>query len=456
MASDGEVKNSGRSGVKGDALERFLDASQILVADPSSASCVRLVSVLCQLGAKRHRVDLAQDWETAVRLIEEKKPGVVFCEYQLGSKPGLDLLQELRGMYPEKPTPLFILITGNTSQAAVAEAAEEDVDTFILKPYSLVTLKKSLGLAVDVKFNPSEYLKGVAKGKDLLVENRLDEAESALLEACALNAKPTLAFFYLGQVRNMKRMLEEARGNYREGLDLNRIHYKCLVGLFELLTKQGKSDEAYEVVKRIAQYFPANPKRLTSVLRLAIVTKNYEDIENYYRLFTLIERRTAELVSYMCAALIVTGRYYLTRKTQSRAISVLESAAVSCAGTTKFLRFIIEVLAEYRLLKEAREILKRFPASTHASQDFVASAFLVESDSPNRSQVVQQGREALRLGVRFPSTHFALAQALIGAGLVEPARDLIGEALQAWPDQTERFHGLLHDALGDSESPQSA
>src|SRR6185437_10048139 len=148
---------------------QFLNENRILIADTSSASRVRLAATLVELGVRSSNLILTGNYEeaeTQLRTIQPK-PRLVLCDYMLGKQSGLDLLQTARSSNSGEDA-VFVLVTGNTSQSAVARAAEEDVDSFILKPYTLETLKSGLVNAVIAKIFPTEYVKAIRQGKDLL------------------------------------------------------------------------------------------------------------------------------------------------------------------------------------------------------------------------------------------------------------------------------------------------
>ena len=184
---------------------------------------------------------------------------------------------------------LFVLVTGNTSQTAVARAAEEDVDAYIIKPFTAGVFRASLIRAAVLKTDPPEYLKIIERGKTQLQDGHLDDALKTFDHCKTLDSSPTLACFYAGQSHELKQAADTAKGNYLKGLEYNKIHYKCLVGLYENLMTRKLHVDAYSVIKKLSQYFPANPQRMTAVLRLAIVTSSYEDVERYYRIFTTID-----------------------------------------------------------------------------------------------------------------------------------------------------------------------
>ena len=66
---------------------------------------------------------LASSIADAEQEIQKRKPNIVVAESTFGKQSGLDLLQRQRENNPESKNCLFILLTGNSSQSAVARAA---------------------------------------------------------------------------------------------------------------------------------------------------------------------------------------------------------------------------------------------------------------------------------------------------------------------------------------------
>jgi len=121
-------------------------------------------------------------------------------------------------------------------------------------------------------------------------------------------------------VKETRQQPEQAKGVYFQGLKFNKIHYKCNLGLYDLYLKEKNYVEAYDVIKRLSHYFPANPKRLAEVLRLAIINSRFEDIEQYYAAFCNMDDREDSLIRHVCAALIVCGKFYLRNGEKARAM----------------------------------------------------------------------------------------------------------------------------------------
>ena len=93
----------------------------------------------------------------------------------------------------------------------------------------------------------------------------------ALLAYLALASQPLLSFLVspeiggfadvtgkIWQAEDIKKALETATADFKKGLVFNKIHYKCLVGLYELMMKKKQYGEAYQVVKRVAALLNAS------------------------------------------------------------------------------------------------------------------------------------------------------------------------------------------------------
>jgi CheY-like chemotaxis protein len=422
-------------------LKEYLSHNSILIVDSVSSARVNLASALTKMGAPRQKMSLVGSLAEARDEIQKLKPKLVFSDFMIGSESGLDLLQDQKVAYTkdELKKAVFVLVTSNASQSTVARAAEEDVDTFIIKPYTMDTLTKALASSIQVKLNPSRYLELIELGKEELFKNNFDQAIDFFEDAMGEHDQPTLACFYAGQAEFMKAAISSAASNYDKGLSYNKIHYKCLVGMYDLLMAQKKYHEAYDIIRRLSQYFPANPKRLSSVLRLAILTEHFEDMEGYYQIYLRIPERNDDLIKYMCSALVVTGKYYLRTKNRSRAVKLFEAASVSAGGRTNFTTYAIEALVNFNILNEAEKFLERLRTLAPASKDFQISKFLISTLQDDLIGSIQQGRNLIREGIETPAVYEKLiAQSKTGQ-YHEEVENLLEVASKKWPDRIPDF-----------------
>jgi tetratricopeptide (TPR) repeat protein len=327
-------------------------------------------------------------------------------------------------------------VTSNISQTAVAKAAEEDVDSFIIKPYTVQSIQENLVSTVSQKVKPPEYILKIDQAKVLIKANKLDEALVILNEAKKLHPKPALALFYIGQAEYMKESVEVAKGAYSTGLSFNNIHYKCLLGLYEMFLEQRKYSEAYQVVKKIAKFFPANPDRLAQVVRLAIQTENYDDMQMYYEIFTSLDERTESMVNYIGAGLFVSGKHKLMNQKYDEAVRLFDNIAVSCSEFSKFIRAMICALVEYGQVSSAEKYLSRFPPGSLDKEDYLVSEYLIMSKKgEQQSSMAKFGLDLYNKNIRDPQVMKIMVKAMEDCQYKKETIENFKEEFQKlWPE----------------------
>lgn len=416
-------------------FKEFLSTGNILIVDKSSASRRRLTKTLVDLGAKRQQVDSVAHYSEAVDAINSKKPKLILSDYGINGGSGFDLFKTYRETYPEEKKTVLILVTSNISQSAVAKAAEEDVDSYIIKPYTVQSLEKSLINTVISKLYPSEYVQKIELGKEALFAGKYETALELFKEAIGLNKKPALALFYHGQTEYMMEQAIAAENDYKKGLEINNIHFKCQVGLYELFKKDEKFEEAYDVVKNIAKYFPANPDRLKEVVRLAIMTKHYDDMEMYYDIFTQLEERTDDVINYICSGLYICGKYQMLQGDLTKGREIFEKVGISCAGTSKFLKAMIILLYEYQIFDDAQKLLSRFNSGGADETDYKICSYIAKSSDMELTEKISKGMELFNNKIKDPLCVQILIQALEQDGNTKKASEFYDEANHLWPNK---------------------
>jgi CheY-like chemotaxis protein len=430
-------------------FKAFIQSGKTMIVDTSASSRQRMASILSMMGARASDMLLVSSYDDAQEIMKSVTPKLILCDYMLDGKPGLDLLQMRRARDQESKGCLYALVTGNSSQSLVAQAAEEDVDTFILKPYTIDSFQKILLQAVIQKIHPSQYVMTIEEGKQFLSTGDFPRAQKCFEHAMTLEPKPALACFYLGQLKMVQGALDLASNEFQTGLQFNGIHYKCLVGLYENLIKQNRLKDAYFVVRRLARFFPANPSRLSEVIALAIKTNHFDDMNEYYDIFKAMETRTDRLVDHVCAGLNVYGKLKLIHGEVETGIKLFDQTSVSCAGRTKFLRYIIETLVQYEQGVQAEQYLVRFPLHEREGLNYLVSEYLVQSLSEDADRMVHLGRSILsrNAGYGDPRLYSVLIEAMLDRGMNDEAEEAMRKAISQYPEQRENFEGIFVSKL---------
>ncbi len=395
---------------------------------------------MVDLGTKRHMIHTAGTMSEAQEIIKTQKVGLVLSDYAVGGGSGFDLFKLVRSTFGASNKNLcLILVTSNISQTAVAKAAEEDVDSFIIKPYTLQSIMENLVSTIAAKVKPSPYVVKIDAGKELLGRGEYQQAMDVFTSAMGMHPRPSLALFYMGQAQYLISEADKAKDDYNKGLGFNSIHFKCLIGLYEIFMKEEKYEEAYRIVQKVAKYFPANPDRLTQVIRLTIVTKHYEDMESYYDIFTQLDSRTSELTNYVGAGLFIAGKYFLLEDQLPKALGIFDKIAISCAEFSKFIRAIVVILAENGEFDEAERFMVRFSSGTRDQEDYIVSDFIVNygRKDADQAQVVVKGLEIYNKNIRDFNCLKLLVDALLVQGHKEKHEQYKQELTRLYPDKSK-------------------
>jgi CheY-like chemotaxis protein len=391
---------------------------------------------MSDLGSKRHMIHSVGTFKEAIDIINEKNIGVVLSDFFIGGGSGFDLFKLAREKNPAKKICL-ILVTSDLNQSTVAKAAEEDVDSYVIKPFTVESIQENLVNTIADKVKPSKYIVTIEEGKELIAQGKYDEAIAKLQEALPMSKKPALAMFYIGQAEFLKQITDQAQGSYKKGLSYNNIHFKCLSGLFDLLMSKNQYVDAYEVVKKVAKYFPASPDRLQQVIRLAVQTNNFKDMHSYYELFTSLDERSNATINYIGAGLYVSGKYFMLNNAKDEALKLFEAIGVSCSIFTKYPRAIITVLVENNLVNEAEKFLSRFDPSSRSEIDYLISDYLVDSikfNDPNR--LVKSGLELYNKNIKDQRCMEIMIKNMRECGYKEDKiNDFVFEINKLWPEK---------------------
>lgn len=437
-------------------VSEYFSDKKVLIVDTSKSSRASISKTLVALGAKTQNIFRMPTYEQAVEEINNSHPSIVISDYNLEHKSGLELVQHLSKHYPIEQDRLFVLCAATGTETSVCEAAEEEVDAYVLKPFTPNALTAILRRAVLTKLHPSEYRQLITKAREEISSKDFDKAVEHLENAKQKDKKPCLAFYYLGQVALEQKNDDLALEIYSQGLQTNPIHYKCLTGQFELLDSLGKKREAYHSVKKLTQHFPVSPQRLGRIMRLAVETRNYIDVERYYEIFKNIEQRSAELVRTVSAALVVCGKSLLQQGRVEDAVDALRKAGVSSARSFNILSESVMALLKFSHHSIAEEFMKMFDGEDQSKPAYKALRYRIADATEPPMQLVTFGRQLLREGAEHPDIYEILIKRSIEIDHCPAAEDLAHQAGGKFPHFKERFEKLVAQIQNSAENREEA
>ncbi len=421
----------------------FLNNQMALIVEPSNAFFSVIQSCLIGYKMSGDKILFASTYNEAVRMMAEFKPKILITEYMIGKHFGLSLVEKHDDLF-DSLSRISIMVTKESSDNAVAEAAEEQLDAYIVKPFSAADMQKRLLEVIKRKMHPSPYVQKIREGKELDKVNNLDGAMSLFAEAKVLNPKPTLACYYLGNGFLTKRNYPSARKEFHEGLTYNELHYKCLTGEFDCLMQENQYQEAYKLAKVIGKNFPVTSLRLGKFFVAAVYTENFEDLPRLYELFTNLDFRPPDLNNLVSLALLTAGRFYIRKKNDiASAIKYFEMTANVSGRNIEIIEKIIDELLKIKNFSNAEAFLKMVRSEDLGTPKQVQLQFKVGRFILSPDAIVEMGRKIMVEGKFNPEMAKIIIQFIVDNGKLPLAESLIVKGVALFPEIRKDLYTIL-------------
>jgi two-component system chemotaxis response regulator CheY len=117
------------------------NAIQVLIVDDQQTIRSLVRSGLQQIGVTNTRE--APDGEEALRALLAKPAHLVITDYNMPKLDGLGLLRAIRSHPPIKTTAV-IMLTGRADRELVDRAAQYGVNNYLVKPFTVATLREKI------------------------------------------------------------------------------------------------------------------------------------------------------------------------------------------------------------------------------------------------------------------------------------------------------------------------
>lgn len=420
-----------RSFVTDETLKSYLESIHAFIFESSNSAKNMITAALRELGMPIGNIHFSKSYDSAIDIIKSERPTLFISEYEVRGRYGLELLEDIKKIVDE---PIFILATSTASETSVAEAAEEDVDAYIVKPFMSEQLLHYLRQAVEYRIDPPPYIAKIKEGKSAIEMDNLDVAKRVFFEASTIGERPSLALYYLGQINEKEEHIADALDLYDSGLEYIPLHYKCMTAKFEALDVLKRPQEAYEVVQEILKYYPVTPQRLGRMIYLAMITKHFTDVEEYFEIYQRLESRTDKLQVIVKAALFTTGKYLLQAKEFERAKNMFEKAVLCSKRDNQVILKSIEELLRAKQVESAEEIYKLVAQDNQNSAGAKQAGFRILAQISSRQDLVKEGSQLIENKEADEFVFQKVVEALMLEGSDRMAKKYANMGLDQFPE----------------------
>jgi DNA-binding NarL/FixJ family response regulator len=424
------------------AMQAFFENQTCLVVETSKSFQASIHQCLKTLDLPNLNVILISKYEDAVKKIEELKPRIIITEYDLDGQKGLALV-ELQQKHFEDQSRISIVISKNSSDSVVAEAAEEQVDSFILKPFSPDDFRKKLVAVIERKVNPSPYSQKIKEGRQAFSSKDYEKAKLAFTQAKSLIDKPALACFYMGDSYRALTQTPEALAEFKEGRKYNPLHYKCLIGEFEILVDNKDYNRAYELIPILIKNFPLTPRRLTQVFIAAVFSLKFDYLPDYYEQLLKLDQRSPELIKIASVALFTGGKWYLQKQDLKHACDLFEKALTVVSRDITFLDQVIAELMKANAKAEVQYFFGRAQPADIGTPAYNRLSFKVDEYILPRDAMLEKARKFAFSDEASADNFKTIVRMFAEAGKIPMAESIITKAIASNPEIRQELYDIL-------------
>lgn len=211
----------------------------------------------------------ATDGMKALEWLKTGKVDFVICDWMMPYLTGLDLLKKVRAD-PKMENLPFLMITGEVNEDAVAEAVEEVVDDYLIKPFTASNLREKIEAILNGRMQPSVIDKALAKSEELMAAGQVDTAALILAKALEANPKSPRTLHALGLAHEAKDDLQAAMDCYNRALELSRRFVKAHDSLARVMRKKGQHKFAERHLRQAAKLSPRKAARQVELGRVLL------------------------------------------------------------------------------------------------------------------------------------------------------------------------------------------
>ncbi|MGK5089218.1 hypothetical protein WDW86_16840 [Bdellovibrionota bacterium FG-2] len=458
-------------------FEDFVRDQKILVVSPNNLLRSALTSVFMSMGVRLSQLVVVSNVLVARDEIRKRNPRMIITDYRLGTVYGTELWIDEKGKTFIPAETLTIIVTEDSSEATIGRIFDKHVDLCMLYPFTPERMRKGILDAIDQKAKARSFIKTQAP-EDLIHDERLIKAIRKLevaraqevrarIEREAQLAKQEEA--RKAAIPTVSQIVEAVKNeeDFTKGLPSKAVQIPAVASIpegparagfiaevFDMLVRQKRYDEAYEMARKILPHFFKKPERAEELFKLAVLTRHYDHVVEYFEVLPAMDSKTPQLLYTVSGALIVGGKDQLKKKNLNSAIVFFSKSIMASPREPRILREAIIALVEAGFLDQGRRFLDRFPPDVRTDDDFATMEFYLLDKTDSDDTVLSRGWQLLRDRVFDPIVFQIMIRRQVARGKIDSAEHLAYDAAQRWPHLSRTFLGYIGVQADSKDNPR--
>lgn len=281
---------------------------RVLICDDMESMCKSIRGMLKVLNFGSH-FRYAHNGREALNLLRETPCDLLIVDWNMPVMTGIDLVGRIREDKNLRDLPV-IMITAENNREIVAEAAESDIDAYILKPLTVKSLGDRITSVVEKVNDPPPMIRLLQNARVLEEAGKFDEAikaamqaaqadknsskpfreigllyykkgdhtnaEKFLLKAAKMNKLDVFAFHYLGEIYLERKDIEKATLYFDKAMRISPRHISRGIYFGKVLVQNNNAKKAVQVFEK-AISLSSNPLQIQEEIANFCLASNVPD-----------------------------------------------------------------------------------------------------------------------------------------------------------------------------------
>ncbi|MBI4667074.1 MAG: tetratricopeptide repeat protein [Nitrospinae bacterium] len=269
----------------------------------------------------------AENGLKAWEILNKSKIDIMVSDWNMPEMPGLELLRRVRDNSRLRDLP-FIMITAEVAEGNIVQAAETEVDGYLIKPFVAKALEEKIMAIFSNRENPSPFERNMKAGQVYMDSQQYDKAIGAFTESLNIRPDSARARFSLGEAHSKKGDMKEAEKWHKEAMAVNPQYIRAYEGLSAVYDNLGKSDEAVKVLEKASQISPNNPERYLEIGKLHLKRGDKEKADQALEMATRNAEHNPDIHTQIGEVYLAAGDDSKAADAFSHSIDIFESVHV--------------------------------------------------------------------------------------------------------------------------------
>lgn len=236
-----------------------LEKMSILIVDDMDNMCRSIRSMLKILNYGSS-FRLAGNGREALQILRQFSVDIAIIDWNMPVMTGIELLDNIREDRELRDMPV-IMITAEANSEIVAEAAESDIDAYLLKPITVKTLGAKLEKVVERANTPPESVRLLKEVRNLLEKEAFEEASVLCKTAIEADRSSSRPIRTMGEIFFRKGDIDTAERWFVKAAQMNHLDVFSFHHLGDIYLKRNDFDKAFRFYEKAMKISPRHVDR---------------------------------------------------------------------------------------------------------------------------------------------------------------------------------------------------